>query len=638
MRARSHHAQSTFNFIAAALYLLYHTVNQATKGCVYVLIASFLSGAFLLYREKKMTSFFVSAVLISASVVMESLATPVVLDLTVAGTSMPMQIAVQTCSGLLNRDTAAGGVYTLLNQPWDDQWLSDVDGIVNPEITPLDSFLASCLARNDIVKGYILYDYKAQQALIPNIVTLASVLDGVPLEASDPNVGKYPLLFDATTEWTGYTPLDVSLLFRFYIIYCRADNLPFVYEIKATKYMYDRYVNNTSTLAWLNPGYDNKANATNPPLTQSPNPGLIDYTVKERIFNFYLNDACIPGTPDYEFMTTMTTTNPWPRPIPVYGYGDTYPIAGDIFEAETDCTKVHNMGQIASVGVNNLAYFSRRPEITTTIHQNPVAKSRFEKTKTYFSFVIGDGDNLAFLKSSRRSWMIDRVSRCQADPSYLGCFPLSWSISPHPRFLAPDWLSWYYNQSYLTGNDFFILPPSGDLYSYPSEMPADVQASYVTNTERDCELLETSGVVAWEWFGHWNTAVTEYFPQYSANKILRGVFPVNVPFNVPMIEVFKSAQDFKMIADNVVLFRPREWRGDTASNIPVSHREYLTVDQMATEINHLPRGTISWLYLTSDGGGSLQMIYDLVAKLYGHVEVVSHETLTNLAIERGERA
>jgi hypothetical protein len=54
--------------------------------------------------------------------------------------------------------------------------------------------------------------------------------------------------------------------------------------------------------------------------------------------------------------------------------------------------------------------------------------------------------------------------------------------------------------------------------------------------------------------------------------------------------VFKSAQDFKMVADNVVLFRPREWRGDTASNIPVSHREYLTVDQMATEINHLPRG------------------------------------------------
>jgi hypothetical protein len=105
--------------------------------------------------------------------------------------------------------------------------------------------------------------------------------------------------------------------------------------------------------------------------------------VKTKIYNFYLNDACIPGTEDYDFMTKMITNNPWPRPIPVYGYGDSYPIAGDIFEAETDCTKQHNMGQIATSGVNNLAYFSRKPAVTTPKPQNVAPKMTFDAGKTY---------------------------------------------------------------------------------------------------------------------------------------------------------------------------------------------------------------------------------------------------------------
>ena len=84
----------------------------------------------------------------------------------------------------------------------------------------------------------------------------------------------------------------------------------------------------------------------------------------------------------------------------------------------------------------------------------------------YVAFVIGDGDNINFMKGSRRDWFLDRVQRCQADPSYKGCFPLLWSASPQLLHLAPDWLRWYYEQARLTKRDYFVLPPSGDLYRY----------------------------------------------------------------------------------------------------------------------------------------------------------------------------
>lgn len=57
----------------------------------------------------------------------------------------------------------------------------------------------------------------------------------------------------------------------------------------------------------------------NPPLTGTPNPGLTDYIVKEKLFNFFLNDGCIPGTKAHVLVERIVTENPWPRPIAVLG-------------------------------------------------------------------------------------------------------------------------------------------------------------------------------------------------------------------------------------------------------------------------------------------------------------------------------
>ena len=43
-------------------------------------------------------------------------------------------------------------------------------------------------------------------------------------------------------------------------------------------------------------------------------------------------------------------------------------------------------------------------------------------------------------------------------------------LYPLPSQVAPDLLTWYYNQSLATGSDYFVLPPSGHLYAYPGLM------------------------------------------------------------------------------------------------------------------------------------------------------------------------
>merc|ERR1719384_2574032 len=98
------------------------------------------------------------------------------------------------------------------------------------------------------------------------------------------------------------------------------------------------------------------------------------------------------------------------------------------------------------------------------------------------------------MKGSRRDWMNERVEFCKATGK---CnYPLSWSVSPHLLYLAPDWLNWYYAKANETGQDVFVLPPSGHLYAYPGMMNDDsVQNAFVERTQQDCLLLSSTGSV-----------------------------------------------------------------------------------------------------------------------------------------------
>jgi hypothetical protein len=107
----------------------------------------------------------------------------------------PDIIAAQTCVGLLNRPSQGNGAMSLTKP--DYTWLKLLWNITDPPLTPVTELLNSkCL--NRVAKGYIRYNYTAQQRLLPNIFTLAAVLDAVPLEVIYPHIVPYifkPLQF-----------------------------------------------------------------------------------------------------------------------------------------------------------------------------------------------------------------------------------------------------------------------------------------------------------------------------------------------------------------------------------------------------------------------------------------------------------
>lgn len=559
--------------------------------------------------------------LLAAALALAACASPaaptLVVDLTSPAPPIATLLAAQVCLGLLNRN---GTLAYSLMRPEDATWLAILEPGPQPPpgLLPLPALLARCTAPAGAASGYIRYSFSAQQVVVPNLVTLAGVLGAVPLEDGSPFIGGLPLLFDALAAWPNYTALQ------------------------ATTYMFETHANSTTGMAKMNPGLDVHGHPLDPPLTLLPDLSLADYIVSARLFNFFLAQGCLPGTADHALMERMVQANPWPRPLAVLGYDDTYPLAGgDTFEAETNCVAEHSLGQVATTGVNNLAYFSARsPPLAAPLLQPPPLQppEPFSANLSYVALVVGDGDNVAMVKGSRQQWFQQRLQACANRTSASAaapCYPLCWTLSPALQRLAPDMARWFFAGAAATGADYFVLPPSGHLYAYPGSMaPADA-AAFVRATEADAVLYNASATVEWEWLGTWGAAIANFTPRYAQQGTISAVVAVNVPYMVPIVE-FAPGEDFKALGSppRTVLFRPNEWRGDSGAAQPALHPFLRNASQVAQGLLAAPRGSASAIYLTSDGGGNVQMLDELAALLAGsHVRVVDVGTLSRVALE-----
>lgn len=523
----------------------------------------------------------------------------------------PLQLAVQACVGLQNRKT--GGSVYVEAEAHDPTWLEELKLTPAAEVSATD-FLSSCVAA---FPACVRYDYTSQQALLPNILTVAAALGAVPLDGSL-NVPCSSVAFDATQE-------------------LKDKNTPAL----ATQYVFDTYGAQTTGMAMLSPGYDEhpKDNA-NPTLTGDMKPALVDFVFSQKLFVLYLINGCIDGNPENEVLSGIVNSGRWATPLGVYGYNSSWNIAGgDLYEAQTRCLDSRNMGAIAST-TGNLSFFSTRtPPITTAdvVKQSELESISYDAGKTYVAFVVGDGDNIQYLMTTRHDWFRQRLTDCEGTTA--GCPPLTWTISPHLAQLAPDLLRWYYEQSHESGKDYFALPPSGHLYAYPSSLAEGDQDRFVTATEDDACILGTTGTVHWDWLGTWNDAEDHFLPKYAkSDGVIRGVFPVNVPYSFPTFTWWPDDQFYEVLAGadggKLALFRPREWRG--VDNDTDDH--FLSPQKMADEIAGYPKGTITWVYLTSDGGLTLENSFLAVAKLLpSHVQLVSTDTAAKLAIAAGQR-
>ncbi|MGZ5969264.1 MAG: hypothetical protein ACXWP4_16435, partial [Polyangiales bacterium] len=352
------------------------------------------------------------------------------------------------------------------------------------------------------------------------------------------------------------------------------------------------------------------------------------------LFVVFLVNGCTDGNPERALLSSIVNAGHWPTPLGVYGYNSSWNVLGGyLYEAQTTCLDSRNMGAIASEA-GNLSFFSTHaPPITGSgaVVQNELEPVDYDPSMTYVAFVIGDGDNIQYMLTTRHDWFQQRIADCEANPST--CLPLTWSISPHLARLAPDLLSWYYERSHHSRKDYFVLPPSGHLYAYPSSLAENEQNQFVKATEQDACVLGLDGVVHWDMVGTWHDAEDHFLPKYVKGGAIRGVFPINVPFAFPTFDWWPDDQFFEVLSDadgrNLALFRPREWRGVGDDTSPYG----LSPKAMADELGGYPKGTVTWVYMTSDGGLTLQNSFLALSKILpAHVKLVSTDTAAKLAL------
>ncbi|MSQ85029.1 MAG: hypothetical protein EXR77_19510 [Myxococcales bacterium] len=525
----------------------------------------------------------------------------------------PLKLAVQACAGLKNRKL--GGSVYVRTTAHDQKWLTEFQ--LKPKASQTATEFVTACAKE--FPACVRYAYKDQQPILPAILTAAAALGAVPLDTAAFGPGGAVTCaapaFDAVAALQDHaTPL------------------------LATTYVFKHFVDQTTGLAMLNPGYDlNAKDLANPPIVHDMGPELVDFVFAQKLFVLFLVNGCREPDPENTLLSTIVNSGHWLTPLGVYGYNNSWNVGGFLYEAQTRCLKTRNMGAIPSE-TNNLAFFSsRRAALTETSRPsaNPPEKVAYDPSKTYVAFVVGDGDNVAYLLTTRREWFAQRQADCMAPAT--ACPTLTWSLSPHIARLAPDVMQWYYQASRATGKDFFILPPSGHFYAYPSSMGAQDQEKFAAATDADARLLGVHGTVHWEWFDSWHAAEDAFVPKYArANSAIRGVFPVNVPYMLPMFPWWPAEKFFRVVAGadggKAVLFKPREWRGVDGSD----DEFYPKPQTMAAQLGAYPKGTVTWVYMTSDGGLNLHnSVGELSAQLPPHVQLVSADAAIALALAAG---
>jgi hypothetical protein len=521
-----------------------------------------------------------------------------------------VQLAVQACAGLYNRKQ--GGTVFVNRDAHDEVWIDELALAPNETVSESE-FMDRCVSD---FPTCVRYDYKAQQALLPNVLTVASVLGAVPI-ADGMTLACKDAAFDAKEVFADKTT-------------------PYL----ATQYVFEQYAKETSGLAMLSPGYDeHPSDSAHPDLTTDMLPALVDFVFSQKLFVVYLVNACITDDPERELLGTIVNAGNWPTPLGVYGYNSTWNVlGGDLYEAQTRCLDSRNMGAIASVTANLSFFSSAKPPIVEAgvVQQNALEAIEYDPSQTYAAFLAGDGDNIAFMMTTRHDWFRQRLDECAKAEG--NCPPLTWTISPHLALIAPDLLRWYYERSHETGKDYFALPPSGHLYAYPTSLAEQEQDRFVAATEEDARILGITGTVHWDWFDSWHDAEEHFLPKYAtASGAIRGVFPVNVPYKVKTFTWWPKEQFFEVLtgADGgrVVVFRPREWRGVDDDQDPF----FQSPQKMADELGSHPRGTVTWVYMTSDGGLTLDNSFMAMAKLLpAHVQLVSADTAVKLALASGK--
>ncbi len=219
--------------------------------------------------------------------------------------------------------------------------------------------------------------------------------------------------------------------------------------------------------------------------------GLRDYLVQFKIPIVWLSapsDAAKSpqASFDDEKAFVRETFMKWPTNIPCLGWpGDGVGTESGIGEWQgvklaSECGKfeVCSAYDGFSPTVSNLSVHSGTK---ATLHQNPPAPLKLQRSKVYVSFTRSDGDGLNFLRHYYRK-LFD-------DPQH-GSVPIGWQVGPTATDLMPDILEYYYKHA--RPGDYFTNALTGVGYIHE-----DVYADNFPPAQRDqivAEFVRLSGI------------------------------------------------------------------------------------------------------------------------------------------------
>ena len=132
----------------------------------------------------------------------------------------------------------------------------------------------------------------------------------------------------------------------------------------------------------------------------------------------------------------------------------------------------YGISMVAADWSYNLTVLSAFPSLPMT--QRAITNTESKENVHNVTFIISDGDN--------QQWNLGTQygsNKWYGSP-YKGKFNLGWSLSPSLYYLAPTVFRLYYESAaYGLTNDYFIVPPSGTGYMFPSKFPRNALDIYI---------------------------------------------------------------------------------------------------------------------------------------------------------------
>ncbi len=329
--------------------------------------------------------------------------------------SLSDKLSMVSLQGIINKNSNNSALFVILRGD-DVKWLTDIKNRRTLNIVKLNKNEVLNKYKSNI-KGQIIYDETASYTI--NIATTLSGIKNAVITSKE--IKGMPILFDCRNRWKD--------------------------KVEAYRWAVKNLLKKTST----------KMSA----ILEEHIVSLRDFIIQNNVFVFDLD----PINNKNEIKLIKKILSVYKSSTPIIGWPDAKYAdrdkGQDNVSVEVAFVKLispRNIFLVASDFACNLSIYKKLNSEIPLIQLRE--KKIYNPEKVYLTFVYSDGDNIQYVLNHMRSTLWDDPGRYK--------LPIGWTIAP----LLYDWGSFilekYYTDAYFSGNDEFVMGPSGFGYVHPT--------------------------------------------------------------------------------------------------------------------------------------------------------------------------